>query len=190
MRAVIITVLLVGMVIVLIVVALLYKVQAPSEVPVTSMPPSVGEQAALPDEYVTPGQRTYYTHEDRPFVFEIPKGFYIEEYGVGSREPEILLTDGDKKPRILIRMSPADGSATTFSVDEIRRNVPSIEITDPQQIAIAPSASGIIFTSTSEEWGRSSEIWFVYRGTLYRVTAALELAPLQKAIISTWRFTR
>jgi len=152
---------------------------------------SAGAPATLSDQYSIPGQHTYYRNDAYGFAFEVPKGFFIEEYGKGSKTPEVLLTNADRSSLILVRLAPAGGDAKSLSAEEVHQNAPKAEITNPQLRAIAPDAMGVSFGSNDSQWsGASYDTWFVYEGTLYRMTTARSLAPLEDAVMGTWRFTK
>ncbi len=161
--------------------------------PDTSLAPlaTSSTESVLPAQYSTPGQRTYYRNDDYGYYFEIPKGFFIGEYGVGSKEPEVLLQNADKTKLILIRMTPAQGDFSTITEQGIMAINNEFQIRTPlERVRVDGTAPGVSFGTNGETWGIGWRIWFFRNGTLYRLSSTEELAPLQKAIVATWKFTK
>lgn len=155
------------------------------------LPNDAPTPALLPDSYATPGQRTYYKNDQYGYGFEIPAGFTVAEYGVGTDQPQVLIQNSDQTQLMLLQLQPAPSGIETFTADQIHAVNPTFDIVSPiTPVTVGQVASGVTFDSQGTTWNGGHRYWFVHAGTLYRFSGPNALKPLVDAIVSTWRFTK
>lgn len=144
----------------------------------------------LPDVYTTPGQRSYYKNDQFGFVFEKPSGYAIEEYGVRSADPQVLLKGKDGSKAMLVWMYPVGSSVTQVTDSLVKKLDPSSTITSSVSNFNVAGVQGVSFTASGGTWDDGHQYWFIHSGILYKVYTASSFQDADSAVLSTWRFTR
>lgn len=160
--------------------------QSSSQAMVASSP----QFPVLPDAYSTPGQRSYYKNDKFGFVFEKPSDYSIEEYGVSSPDPQVLLKGSDGGKAMLVWMYPV-GSAVMQVTDSLVRQLdPKSSITSSVSTITVGGVQGVSFDASGGTWDDGHQYWFIRDGILYKVYSAARFQEADLAVLSTWRFTQ
>ena len=101
----------------------------------------------------------------------------------------ILVQSTEKAQGFQVLITPWDEPETTLDASMIKRDIPDLKITDPQDVLLGESGKGVAFLSDNESFGGNSrEVWFIYGGNLYQISTYARLDPLLQAVLATWKF--
>jgi hypothetical protein len=131
-----------------------------------------------------------YLHSDESFSFSFPSDFTFSsmaDQNTDNLQSDTLLFKGNQNTRnFQIHISSFDG--TTLDVARIKRDIPSLDVEQPEKIAI-DGAQGVAFLS--KEAGSAlvtREIWFVHDSKIYQVSTFKDFDQEMVSILSTWKW--
>jgi hypothetical protein len=130
-----------------------------------------------------------YTSSTYGFSFKYPKEFAVSEIP-GEASDVILVQNTAKNIGAQIVISPFDGEDIDITADFIKAELPNLKIGEPQEANIGSGRKGLAFVSDNAAFGgKSREVWFVFNGNLYQLSAYAELDGFLRGLFGTWEFT-
>jgi len=128
-----------------------------------------------------------YTHVDPTFSFEYPSSFTAAPIEEGSGETILLQAKDNPESSFQIYISPFDENIV---LDEarIKKDLPNLVVENPGEILISEKTKAVSFTSANNLTISSREVWFVYDGFLYQISAPLESEASLEDILKSWNF--
>lgn len=129
-----------------------------------------------------------YTNSDYGFSFKHPKDFVVNS--VPTEEGEAILVQNiAKNIGVQILISPFDGGEIDMTVDFIKAEIPDLKIIEPREVLLGPDRKGLAFMSDNEAFGGAArEVWFVFDGRFYQISAYAELDGFLRGLFGTWKF--
>lgn len=116
----------------------------------------------------------------------MPEDFAARE--IRSEESYTVLLENKKSDGIQILISPFEDTKM-LTAEMIKRDLPDLKISDTKMVEIKDGYKGISFKSDNQSFaGASHEIWFVFHGNLYQISAFEKFSDILKNIFSTWKF--
>lgn len=130
-----------------------------------------------------------YSDQTYGFSFEQPEGFDV----VPSMEDEdnyIIVvaakkTEGGASSGFQIYISPFDEEGP-ITVERIKEDLPDMRIEQAKEISVG-GAPALAFLSGDAGAGMR-EVWFIYKGSLYQITALAEAEEALARALETWKF--
>ncbi|HAT68844.1 MAG TPA: hypothetical protein DCS20_04505 [Candidatus Yonathbacteria bacterium] len=130
-----------------------------------------------------------YTDTDYGFSFSAPQGYSASSFSDVEDTKTILLGSDTDRSSLQVFVSAFDEDIV-LTVERINQEMPDLVVLDPQKVS-AGEAEGVSFGSTNALDTESREVWFVYKGNLYQISAPInkQTSPeLFDAIIKTWKW--
>ena len=127
-----------------------------------------------------------YKHTVYPFAFTYPKGTTVEASIVDSGTM-ILVTDAVHDHIFQVYIQEVGETSLDITEARIRQDIPGITIRDVQTVEVGTGARGTAFIST-DDVGEKREVWFVFKGVLYQLSAPLTSDDFMRSILNTWQF--
>lgn len=141
------------------------------------------------ESYVVPPLGDTYHNTTYGFSLALPHGFTAQEMSNDAGGGQTIVLQDTHGNAIHIIVTPFVEDVKQLTVERIRADMPDVTITDAQPVEIGPDHTGVAFKSNGAAQGSASrEVWFVFRGHLYKVSAHEESDPLLKALFTTWQF--
>jgi hypothetical protein len=150
---------------------------------------------------VTPGQITSsapytgapltkpYSNSAFGFSLSMPEGFSAQELEKNADGASTILIQNKSGEGIQILVTPFPEDTKVLTADQIRQDIPDMQVRQPEEVAIGAQYKGVAFLSDNEAFENASrEVWFVFRGNLYQISTYERLDTLLKAIFATWKF--
>ncbi len=129
-----------------------------------------------------------YTHPTHNFSFNYPSNYTITSIPNDGGET-ILLQSTSTKTSVQIMLSPFQGDDIDVTSDIIKADIPDMNIENVNVVSVTNTRKGLSFTSDNSAFdGKSSEIWFVFKGILYQISTYSEFEDFLKDIFETWKF--
>lgn len=129
-----------------------------------------------------------YTNSTYGFSFKHPQDFVVDS--VPTEEGEAILVQNIAKnigAQILI--TPFPGGEIDITADFIKAEIPDLKISQPQEVLVSLGRKGLAFMSDNESFGGASrEVWFVFGGNFYQISAYAELDGFLRGLFGTWAF--
>ena len=136
-------------------------------------------------------QNGVYTNSKYKFKATLPKGYSVREVGavVGSdSQSDTILFENGSGDGIQILVTPYDDIKELTSTI-IRKDIPDMTIIDEQIVEVGSNYKGLAFKSDNPAFGGDSrEVWLVFRGNLYQISAYAKMDSVLKTIFATWQF--
>jgi len=151
-----------------------------------SAPPSAETEL---EPYVVPALGETYTNNEYGFSLTLPEGFSARTMSANALGSKTVVLEDGKGNGIQITVTPFDEDVRALTQERIERDVPDMEIKDPQTVEIGANHTGLAFVSDNPAFnGASREVWFVFRKQLYQVSTYLRLDELLQTMFQTWKF--
>ena len=151
-------------------------------------------ETAIPDAPAAISGYQYtetYAHPAGDFSFKYPSGFSAASMPAGDNGEAITVSDKDGKIGVQILVTPWSGQDIDITPDIVRSSVPGLRISDTRTVAVAGGHDGLAFLSDNPAFnGASSELWFVYKGNLYQLSAYQTSDAFLRGVFGTWKFTQ
>ncbi len=129
-----------------------------------------------------------YTDPTYHFSFKYPSDFKISPIKADGMTT-ILVQDSKATAGFQIDITPMDEDIQALTVERIRQDLPDIHIESPQDVVLGASGKGVAFFGDDPAFGgKSREVWFVYKKTLYQIRTYVRYDNLLKAVLGTWEF--
>lgn len=139
-------------------------------------------------EYTGAPLQANYENKTYSFSLRMPSGFTAQELPTDESGADIVILQNQKGEGIQIRVSPFE-DIRALTADMVRENIPDMQISETESVAIGSDYTGVAFISDNEAFeGESREVWFVYTGNLYQISTYARLDTLLKAMFATWKF--
>lgn len=136
------------------------------------------------------GKNPLYTDKNNKFSFSYPEGFSVGNFGGVETGETILIQRQGEKAGFQIFISLFDEPGSSLTPSRITDEVPGIVMQNPEIIEFNGKVIGISFTSESESFGPSREVWIAEGGYLYQMTSYLSDQTLLRQVLSTWKFLK
>ena len=131
-----------------------------------------------------------YTDPVYPFSFQFPAEFhptvYADELG-----DIIIFESRDENSRrnsFQIFVTGFEEDVAVISPERIRKDLPNMNIIDPQETILGDGSRALIFFSEDSIVGKTREIWIIHNMLLYQITARAAADALLADIMKTWKF--
>lgn len=122
------------------------------------------------------------------FSFNHPKDFVVTSFPSGDGSVTVLVQNQKINESMQVVISPFD-EEIDITETRLRQDIPNISIENAKEVKIASERKGLSFASDYESFGaKSSNIWFVYRGNLYQLSAPVSSDSLLQSVFKTWKF--
>lgn len=147
-----------------------------------------GQAASAAAPYVVPPIQDTYTNDALGFSLGLPEGFAVQEYEEEGGIQTIVLQDAHGNG-IQILATPIKEDIPHLFIEQVRRDIPDMEVDDLQPVEIGEGRTGIAFMSDNEAFGGASrEVWFAFRGHLYQISTYARLDELLQSMFASWQF--
>lgn len=133
----------------------------------------------------TPKTPTY-TDIDYNFSFSYPGTYTASAFSDIEDTKTILLGSFASKSGAQVFISPFDEDIV-LTTERIKKEMPDLVVLEPKSIPLG-GITGVSFRSTNTLNTESYELWLVYRGKLYQVSAPVVNKDLFDAIITKWQW--
>jgi len=128
-----------------------------------------------------------YTNDQYGFSLQYPKALSIAQFNEGNDSATIVFQNKKEEKGFQIFITPYVGDSIT--PERIKSDIPSGVVEDPVEVLIGNnSIRALHFRSVAPIIGDSSEVWFIYEGNLYEVTAYAGLDSWMAEILRTFEF--
>ncbi|KKS33122.1 MAG: hypothetical protein UU95_C0040G0001 [Parcubacteria group bacterium GW2011_GWC2_42_12] len=159
----------------------------------TGQSTGVIKSGALPESIAEIAQYQYtetYLNADYGFSFKYPKDFAVSEIA-GDASEVVLVQNIAKNIGIQILITPNDESDSDITAEAIHEKIPDLKISEPQEVLVGENRKGLAFKSDNEAFGGTSrEVWFIFNGNVYQISAYAEFDELLKGLFGTWEFMK
>lgn len=130
-----------------------------------------------------------FRHPRLGFTLELPEGFSAgkfdeEENGAVGETALVRGPDGEQL-QIYATAFEEEGQITP---ERIRKDLPNLVISTPQQVVLHGGMQALAFLSENESLGKTQEIWFAHNGFLYQLTTTAPLSKDVAGIIGSMKF--
>lgn len=134
-----------------------------------------------------------YMNPNFAFSFTPPSGFVASSFEdvdqAGTAVTTIIIDDNTKNKGAQIVISPWDEPSDALALERIKRDIPSMHISDSSVLDVVNVGTVIEFTSDNSDFGgKSHEVWFVAHNDLYQMSTYAENSAVLEAILATWKF--
>jgi hypothetical protein len=128
-----------------------------------------------------------YRNDQYYFSLLYPNMLTVKSYDEGGGASTVTFQDVASAQGLQIFIVPY--TAPQVSVARFRQDEPSGVLQSPLAVTVGgvPATS---FYSTDAALGDTAEVWLIYKGYLYEVTAPKSEAQWLSQILSTWEFTQ
>ena len=157
-----------------------------------------GLSEIYPDTIPEPEQKVFdlpktFRHPDLKFSFSYPDGFTASRLPQTEGGETVVVQDTKRQAGFQIHLEPYDDPDTDITAERLARDIPEMKVKDPQEVLVgAPSTSSGQAAGKGLAWVASDtgtrEVWFIFGGTLYQLTAPLSNDTLLQRVLNTWSF--
>ena len=167
-----------------------------SDISITSAtstaPPKIFPETIPEAEQKTLDLPRTFSHPLYKFSFNYPAGFTANILPSTEAGGEtIVVQNQSKNAGFQIHLEPYDDSDTEITAERLARDIPEMKIKEPQEVVIG-SYEDQMLVGRGLAWIASDtgtrEVWFIFSGTLYQITAPMENDALLKRVLGTWQF--
>ena len=148
--------------------------------------------AFYPDTIPEPEQKKMdlpktFRHESAGFSFSYPEGFTVSRLpsAEGGGGETIVIQDTKRQAGFQIHLEPYDDPDTNITAERLERDISEMKVKDPQEVLIGSVGKGLAWVASDTG---TREVWFIFGGTLYQLTAPLSNDTLLQRVLTTWRF--
>jgi hypothetical protein len=135
-------------------------------------------------------QAERYKHPRLGFSFEKPTGYTVGSIkgDDGTETLVVQRSGGEIQTGFQIYISELT-EPLEITPAVVKSELPGTSVSNAQKIVLDSIGKGMMFESNNESFGgKSFEIWFTGKGSIYQVTSYLTFTEQLKAIIGTWKF--
>lgn len=126
-----------------------------------------------------------FSHPDFKFSFSYPAGFTASRLPKTEGGETIVVQDTKRQAGFQIHLESYDDPDTDITAERLARDIPEMIVKEPREVLIGSSGKGLAWTA--EDTG-TREVWFIFRGVLYQITAPLSNDTLLQKVLNTWSF--
>ena len=151
-----------------------------------------GLSEIYPDTIPEPEQKKLdlpktFRHESAGFSFSYPESFIISRLpsAEGGGGETIVVQDSKRQAGFQIHLEPYDDPDTNITAERLERDISEMKVKDPQEVLIGSVGKGLAWVASDTG---TREVWFIFGGTLYQLTAPLSNDTLLQRVLTTWRF--
>ncbi len=129
-----------------------------------------------------------FTHPDLGFSFSFPAGFIASRLPKTEGGETIVVQDTKRQAGFQIHLEPYEDSDANITAERLARDIPDMIVKEPREILIGTggaSGKGLAFIAGDSG---TREVWFIFRGVLYQITAPLSNDTLLQRVLGTWKF--
>lgn len=115
---------------------------------------------------------------------------YPEDYTAGSiSEPgkNMVLVQDKNKKGVQILITPFDEPDLVLTPDRIRQDVPDLVMQEQKTVNVG-GQSAQAFINPNGVLGKTREVWFVYKGSLYQIVTTPDFDQTLAGMLLTWKF--
>jgi hypothetical protein len=129
-----------------------------------------------------------YENDKYKFSLFYPKEYELITFEQG-RVDVILIRQRGSDLDLQINISPFGENITKITPDRVKRDLPDLEVINPQEMKISRGkVDALIFNSGEDELDNKVEVWFVHRGRLYQISTYESLVDLSKIVLESINF--
>ena len=151
---------------------------APPQIYPETIPESEQKSLDLPQTF---------RHPEFGFSFSYPEGFTASLLDSSEGGHTVLVQNTERKAGFQIHLEAYDDPDTVITAERLARDIPEMKIKEPQDIVIGAAARGLAFIASDTG---TREVWFIFGGTLYQLTAPIENDVLLQRVLDTWNFQK
>lgn len=161
-----------------------------SDISITSAtstaPPKIFPETIPEAEQKTLDLPRTFSHPLYKFSFNYPAGFTANILPSTEAGGEtIVVQNQSKNAGFQIYLEPYDASDTDITKERLAQDIPEMKIKESQEVIIGSSGRGLAFVAADTN---TREVWFIFGGTLYQITAPIENDTLLQRVLNTWKF--
>jgi len=128
-----------------------------------------------------------YQNKNYHFSLNYPKSFLTAQQNLqGQAGSQILLYAPKMKQGFQITTYPFDEPGL-LTKERILQDIPDIKITNETPIAIGNSIPALGFESSDELVGKTYEVWFISKGSVFQIETYQTFKDQLLAILATWK---
>lgn len=139
-----------------------------------------------PNAPAAPTTQTY-ADTDYSFSFSYPHEYQARSFSDLEDTKTILVENHQTKQGVQVFVSAFDEDIT-LTPERIKKEMPDLVVLEPKNLLVG-GVTGISFRSTNALSTESRELWFVYAGNLYQISAPIANKDLFDAIITKWQWS-
>ena len=146
------------------------------------IPPDVPAVDSVPELKET------YNDVENEFSFKFPEGYATSSFPADNGGRTLVVQKPNENIGFQIVITPFDEPDSSISKERIIKEIPDMEVLEPQEVAVGGGKDGLAFVSKNPFFGVSREVWFMFKGNLYQLSTYLSQEKLLQAILETWKF--
>lgn len=136
---------------------------------------------------------------DPAFSFSYPEGFTASRLPGAEGGETVVVQDTKRTAGFQIHLEPYEDPDTDITTERLARDIPEMKIKEVQDVWIGgadgadghpvsvSSVSGKGLAFIASDTG-TREVWFIFGGTLFQLTAPIENDTLLQRVLGTWSF--
>ena len=129
-----------------------------------------------------------YTSDKYNFSFNYPKG--LQASSIPSDSGDVVVVADSKGLGFQIYITPFDEPISVLSVERIKKDATDLAILNPQDVILgadAKAGKGVAFLD-GDGLQANRQVWFIYAGHLYQITAPVDFDATLQNVLNTWKF--
>jgi len=126
-----------------------------------------------------------FSHPVYRFSFNYPEGWSAESF-LEEEGEAVLVQSQNEESGIAVFVYPFD-EAGPLTKKRILRDVPDMKMENETTLKIV-GLDALGFDNNQREFGPTKEVWFVYNGFLYEISAALGSGEVLYMMVESWKF--
>lgn len=139
--------------------------------------------------HTVPPLQNEYRNDEFRFSLSMPEGFTMQEFQEEDSAAKSIVFQDTKGDGIQILVTPFPSDIRVLTADDVRADIPDMQVTNEQVVEIGDEYKGVAFLSDNDTFGGASrEVWFVFRSNLYQISTYARLDSLLQAMFATWQF--
>lgn len=160
-----------------------------SEADTTAAPPKIYPQTIAESEQQTLDLPQTFSHPLYKFSFNYPAGFTTTILPSTEEGGETIVVQNTKQNAgFQIHLEPYDAPDTDITKERLAQDIPEMVVKEPQEVLIGVSGqagTGLAFIAADTG---TREVWFIFGGALFQLTAPIENDTLLQRVLGTWAF--
>ncbi len=126
-----------------------------------------------------------FRHSGLKFSFSYPNGFAVTNLASPEGGETIVVQNTKRNAGFQIHLEPYDDPDTEITAARLARDIPEMVVKEPQEVTIGSGGKGLAWIASDTG---TREVWFIFGGTLYQLTAPVENDTLLRKVLNTWKF--
>ena len=129
-----------------------------------------------------------FTHSDLHFSFSYPAGFTTSRLSKIEGGETIVVQNLTQRAGFQIHLEVYDDQDTDITLQRLNIDISEMIVNEPREVLIGlggNAGKGLAFIAGDSG---TREVWFIFRGILYQITAPLSNDTLLQRVLATWTF--